>query len=57
MTVKELKVLLSNSDDNDMVVFCTCRDDNPLSDYCDVGDVYQVLDLKQDIAKICLMPV
>ena len=40
MTVKELKDFIKDCNDNDFITICTCNDDNPIKDYCDVGLAY-----------------
>ena len=56
MTVKELKDFIKDCDDNDLVTICSCPDDNPISDYYDIGIVYKISTNKENRAQICLMP-
>lgn len=42
MIVKELKNFIENCNDDDFVTICTCKDDNPVSDYCDIEIVYKI---------------
>lgn len=57
MIVKELKNFIENCNDDDFVTICTCKDDNPVSDYCDIEIVYKISTNKEDRAQICLMPI
>ena len=56
MTVKELKDFIEDCDDNDLVTMCSCRDDSPVSDYCDIEIVYKISTNKENCSTICLMP-
>lgn len=56
MTVKELKDFIKDYDDNDFVTICSCKDDNPVSDYCDIEIVYKISANKENYSTICLMP-
>jgi hypothetical protein len=56
MTVKELKDFIKDCKDTDFVTICTCSDDNPVTDYCDVGMVYKIIGINEDIAQVCIMP-
>ena len=56
MTIKELKDFIKDCDDNDFVTICSCPDDNPISDYYDIGIVYKISTNKENRAQICLMP-
>lgn len=57
MTIRELKQFIENCNDDDFVTLCTCRDDNPVSDYCDVGIVYKIATNNDNLEQICLMPM
>lgn len=57
MTIKELKDFIKDCKDTDYVTFCTCRDDNPTKDYCDVGVIYKINTINEDVAQVCLMPL
>ena len=57
MTIKQLKEFIKNCNDDDYVTLCTCRDDNPISDYCDVGGAYKIIAFGDDLHQICLMPL
>ena len=57
MIVKELKNFIEDCNDDDIVTICTCNDDNPVSDYCDIKIVYKISTNKEDRAQICLMPM
>ena len=56
MTIKELKDFIKDCDDNDLVTICSCPDDNPISEYYDIGIVYKISTNKENRAQICLMP-
>ena len=56
MTVKELKDFIKDCGDDDIVTICSCPDDNPISDYYDIGIVYKISTNKENRAQICLMP-
>ena len=56
MTVKELKDFIKDCDDNDLVTICSCPDDNPISDYYDIGIVYKINMSNDSICQICMMP-
>ena len=56
MTVKELKDFIKDCDDDDFVTICSCKDDNPVSDYCDIEIVYKISTNKENRSTICLMP-
>ena len=56
MTVKELKDFIKDCGDDDIVTICSCRDDNPVSDYCDIEIVYKISANKENRSTICLMP-
>lgn len=56
MTVKELKDFIKDCNDTDFVTICSCRDDNPVSDYYDVGIMYKINMSNDNTAQICLMP-
>lgn len=56
MTVKELKDFIKDCNDTDFVTICSCRDDNPVSDYYDVGVMYKINMSNDNTAQICLMP-
>lgn len=57
MIVKELKNFIEDCNDDDFVTICTCNDDNPVSDYCDIAIVYKISTNKENRAQICLMPI
>lgn len=57
MTVRELKKFIENCNDDDFVTICSCRDDNPVKDYCDVGVVYKIAVSNDNLNQICLMPM
>lgn len=57
MTIRELKKFIENCNDDDYVTLCTCRDDNPVSDFCDVGVVYKITVSNDNLNQICLMPM
>lgn len=56
MTAKELKDFIKDCNDTDFVTICSCRDDNPVSDYYDVGVMYKINMSNDNTAQICLMP-
>ena len=56
MTVKELKDFIKDCNDTDFVTICSCKDDNPVSDYCDVSIIYKINISNDNTAQICLMP-
>ena len=56
MTVKELKDFIKDCGDDDIVTICSCRDDNPVSDYCDIGIMYKINVNNDSICQICMMP-
>ena len=56
MTVKELKDFIKDCNDTDFVTICSCKDDNPVSDYYDVGIMYKIHISNDNTAQICLMP-
>lgn len=56
MTVKELKDFIKDCNDDDFVTICSCRDDNPVSDYCDIEIVYKISTNRENHSTICLMP-
>ena len=56
MTVKELKDFIKDCNDTDFVTICSCKDDNPVSDYYDVGIMYKINISNNNTAQICLMP-
>ena len=56
MTVKELKDFIKDCDDNDFVTICSCNNDNPVSDYCDIEIVYKISTNQENRSIICLMP-
>lgn len=57
MTIRELKEFIKNCNDDDFVTLCSCRDDNPVKDYCDVGVVYKISVSNDTVDHICLMPL
>ena len=57
MTIKELKNFIKDCNDTDYVTICTCKDDNPISEYCDVGVAYKINAINEDMSQICLMPL
>lgn len=57
MTIKELKNFIENCNDSDYVTICSCRDDNPVKDYCDVEIVYKITVSNDHLNQICLMPM
>ena len=58
MTVKELKDFIKDCNDNDFITICTCNDDNPIKDYCDVGLAYKITCSDDPNSQtICLMPM
>lgn len=57
MTVKELKDFIKDCKDTDYVTICTCSDDNPIKDYCDVGLVHKITTMHEDMVQVCLMPL
>lgn len=57
MTIKELKEFMKDCNDNDFITICSCRDDNPVKDYYDVGLAYKITYSNDTNSKIiCLMP-
>jgi hypothetical protein len=57
MTIKELREFIKDCTDNDFVTICTCRDDNPVKDYCDVELAYKIeYSNDPNSCTICLMP-
>lgn len=56
MTIKELKDFIKDCDDNDLVTICSCPDDNPISDYYDIGIMYKINVNNDSICQICMMP-
>ena len=56
MTVKELKDFIEDCNDDDFVTICSCKDDNPIGDYYDVGIVYKIQVSNENTMQICLMP-
>lgn len=57
MTVKELKDFIKDCNDTDYVTLCTCRDDNPVRDFCDIGASYKIQAINEGTTQICLMPL
>ena len=57
MTIGELKEFIKDCNDDGFVTICTCRDDNPVSDCCDVGVVYKIAVSNDNLEQICLMPM
>ena len=57
MTIRELKKFIENCNDDDFVTICTCRDDNPVKYYCDVGIIYKITVSNDNLNQICLMPM
>lgn len=57
MTIKELKDFIKDCKDTDYVTICTCSDDNPIKDYCDVGLVHKITTINEDMVQVCLMPL
>ena len=56
MTIKELKDFIKDCGDDDLVTICSCPDDNPISEYYDIGIVYKISTNKENRDQICLMP-
>lgn len=56
MTIKELKDFIQDCSDDDYVTICSCREDNPVSEYYDVDIVLKINYSNDDVAQICLMP-
>lgn len=56
MTVRELKDFIKDCNDTDFVTICSCKDDNPVSDYYDIGIMYKINVSNDNTAQICLMP-
>ena len=56
MTVKELKDFIKDCGDDDIVTICSCPDDNPISDYYDIGIMYKINVSNDSICQICMMP-
>ena len=56
MTIKELKDFIKNRDDNDLVTICSCPDDDPISNYYDVGIVYKIYNSNDSVCQVCVMP-
>ena len=57
MIVRELKDFIKDCNDTDFVTICSCKDDNPISDFCDVGIAYKIqASNDSDNLQICLMP-
>lgn len=56
MTIKELKTIIVDCEDDDIITFCVHRDDNPVSDYEDVDLVYKIQINNDNIMQVCLMP-
>lgn len=57
MTIKELKEFIKDCNDDDYVTICSCCDDNPITDYCDVNIVYKISTNNSRDKQICLMPM
>lgn len=57
MTIKELKDFIKDCNDTDYVTLCACREDNPIGDYYDVGVVYKIKTINEDMTQVCLMPL
>ena len=57
MTVQQLREFIKDCNDDDYITICTCRDDNPIKDYCDVGLVYKISTINEDMVQVCLMPL
>lgn len=57
MTIKELKEFIKDCNDDDYVTICSCCDDNPVTDYCDVNIVYKISTSNSRDNQICLMPM
>lgn len=57
MTIRELKKFIENCNDDDFVTICTCSDDNPVKDYCDVSIIYKITVSNDNLNQICLMPI
>ena len=57
MTVRELKDFIKDCNDTDYITLCTCRDDNPIKDYCDIGMVHKINTINEGTTQICLMPL
>ena len=56
MTIKELKDFIKDCGDDDIVTICSCPDDDPISNYYDVGVVYKIYNSNDGICQICVMP-
>lgn len=56
MTIKELKSIIADCHDDDIVTFCIDSRDNPTEDYSDVDFIYKIQINNDDIMQICLMP-
>ena len=56
MTIKELKDFIKDCNDDDYVTICSCRENNPVSEYYDVNIVLKINYSNDDVAQICLMP-
>jgi hypothetical protein len=57
MTIKELKEFIEDCNDDDYVTICSCCDDNPVTDYCDVTIAYKITTSNSRDNQICLMPM
>ena len=57
MTIKELKEFIKDCNDDDYVTICSCCDDNPVTDYCDVNVIYKITTSNCRDNQICLMPM
>ena len=56
MTIKELKNFIKDCNDDDYITICSCREDNPVSEYCDVDVALKINYSNDNVAQICLMP-
>lgn len=56
MTIKELKNFIKDCNDDDYVTICSCSNDNPASEYCDVDVALKINYSNDNVAQICLMP-
>lgn len=56
MTVAEIMDFFEKCSDNDVVTLCALKDDNPLTENCDIGKIYRIEDSTKEVACICIVP-
>ena len=57
MTVRELKDFIQDCRDTDYVTMCSCREDNPTTEFCDIEKVFKIKINDEDVTQTCFMPL